>query len=163
TDQNWEHRADKNALSNMAQSYLHLGDLQRALSAIDRCLEYPVNVTVVRDPNEETIREFTYVRVAVELGQHEAAERHAEIWRRYAYAAESPRCKAMADVACGLCDVCTGNVKRGLKTLETTLAATPKIDSIHSDALVAIVKAYDNAGQPEVALKYMEMWTAQVR
>ena len=33
----------------------------------------------------------------------------------------------------------------------------------HSDAMVAVVKAYDDAGQPEAALPYMEMWISRVR
>ena len=36
--EDWESRADKAALSNLAQTYLHLGDPQRALSSIERCL-----------------------------------------------------------------------------------------------------------------------------
>ncbi len=159
----WEPRADKAALSNLAQSYLHLSDPQSALKSIERCLYYPANSTIALDPNEQSIREFTYVRVALELEEHELARRHAESCRQYAYAADSFRGKALADIAAGLCDVCAGNVQQGLRALETTLAESPKIDSIHSDALVAIVKAYDHVGQPEIALRYMEMWMTLVR
>jgi len=158
-----KYRTDKSALSNLAQSYLHLGEPRKALSAIDQCMDYAVSATNTPDPSALTIREFTYVRIALELGWYEVAKRRAERCRQHAYAADAFRCKAMADIASGLCDVCDGNIQRGLRRLEATLAASPRIDSIHSDAILAIVKAYDNAGQPQDALRHMEMWVSQVR
>jgi putative nucleotidyltransferase with HDIG domain len=141
------------ALSNLSQSYLFLGEFELARSAIVKCL------SIAPDPSQglarvhRTIREFTYVQIALELGLLDLAKERAGLCREYGYAANMIRTKVMADVANALCDVRAGNSKAGLLLLENSRLQCNNLASLFTDVLVASVKAYDEAELPENALK----------
>jgi len=83
------------------------------------------------------------------------------------YSRQSGLSKAtfIADLAKGLCDVHGGDVIRGLATLERALdsSASEKGTSEYSDALTALIRAYDHAMQPEKALEKMAALLADIR
>ncbi|HXS53113.1 MAG TPA: HD domain-containing phosphohydrolase [Usitatibacter sp.] len=152
----WSNRPDEYALSNLAQTYYYLEDLPAALDAIQRSVnnsEQPVSAEAYC---QRTIREFMYVQIALELDQLDVALRHLDSCRRYAYVAGSNRCKTMAAIASARCDIVLGRIENGFGTLEEVLIDSRTLDSGYRDALIAIVKAYDNAERPELALEHME-------
>ncbi|HEY4969862.1 MAG TPA: HD domain-containing phosphohydrolase, partial [Steroidobacteraceae bacterium] len=100
-----------------------------------------------------TIREFTYVQIALELGLLDLAKERAGLCREYGYAANMLRTKIMADVATALCDVRSRNSEAGLRLLENARLQCNDHASVFTDVLIASVKAYDEAEQPENALK----------
>jgi putative two-component system response regulator len=159
----WEWRADMHAWSNLAQSYLSLGKLDQARKAIDECIGFWVKPASVEARTQQTIRESTFVWIALELGDYELAKQHAEVCRMHAYSTDSFRWRGIADIACALCEVRGGNVQEGLRVLERILDSSEQLDSHHSEALIAVAKAYDEAGQPEVALRHMERLMGRIR
>jgi putative two-component system response regulator len=154
---NLRHGVDKSALSNLAQSHYYLENFHDALRAISKCVD-PAPTKSDADANfRQTIREFVFVQVALELDLLGPALEHSSRCSKHAITSASERCKVMAQIAAGLCNVRVGKIRTGLETLESALARSQRLDSSYRDALVAVVKAYDEAGQPGTALKYIEM------
>ena len=151
----WKLQVERKALSNLAQSYLALEQLPRARVAMQQCMalrSQPIDAVARMD---HTICEFTFTQVALDMGENTLARQHADRCAIHGYAANSVRCKIMANIAQARCDVREGNCHKGLAALEQSLVASRDLDSSHSDALIAIVKAYDEVNQAELALKHM--------
>jgi Tfp pilus assembly protein PilF len=147
----WKRRVDLKALSNMAQSFYYLEEFSMAMNAIRRCTTASPRPTSATQHFEQTIREFTFVQVALEQGDYELANERAELCRKHAHAANSSRCNIMANIALARCDVRAGKVAYGLSSLERALVESRDLDSGYRDVLVALVKAYDDADQHETA------------
>jgi len=156
TQPDWKNRPDQYALSNLAQTYYYLEDLPAALQAIHRCIATSEEPSSAEGRCQRTIREFMYVQIALELGHVDLALRHLECCRKSAHAAASNRCKTMATIAWARCEIVRGNIENGLEALEEILVQSRALDSGYRDALIAIVKAYDDAQRPELALRHME-------
>jgi putative two-component system response regulator len=158
----WKLSVEKKALSNLAQSYLAIEEFPRALEAMQRCMalrSLPMDANARMD---HTICEFTFTQVALEMNDSALARKHAELCAVHGYAANSIRCRIMADIAQARCDVRDGNVRQGLAALEQAYIESRELDSSHSDALIAMVKAYDEINQPEFALKHLNHLLAHV-
>jgi putative two-component system response regulator len=163
TRPSWQRRVDLKALSNMAQSLYYLEEFPMALDAITRCMAASPRPTSAIQCFERTIREFTFVQIALEVGDYALANDRANLCRQYANSANSHRCQIMANIALARCDVRAGKVAYGLSSLERTLVESRDVDSGYRDVLVALVKAYDDASLPETALIYLERLLAHVR
>jgi putative two-component system response regulator len=159
----WRYPLDKKAYANLAQAHYYLERFDDALDAIRRSLVRPCEPACASDFFEQTIREFTLVQIALELGRFDLASEHATACQKHANAANSSRGEIMANIALARCEVRGGNVQKGLSSLEQTLEISRELDSNYRDVLVAIVKAYDEAQRPEIALRYMEQLLAHVR
>jgi response regulator RpfG family c-di-GMP phosphodiesterase len=158
----WKLPVERKALSNLAQSYLALEQFSRAREAMQRCLALRSPPADASARMDQTICEFTFTQVALEMGDNELARKHASQCAAHGYAANSIRCKIMADIALARCDVREGSVRNGLAALQQALDESRDLDSSHFDALVALVKAYDEVDQPEPALKHMKLLVAHV-
>lgn len=142
------------ALCNLAQSHLHLGEYAQGFTAISQSLHKSIEPTDSLGGLSRTAREFTMVQLALEVGEIGVAEHHARQCRSYAVRARSRRASFMANVAEGLCQIRTGDVRTGVATLEDCLTnsgadGTPE----RMEALIALAKAYDDTGRPERGLK----------
>lgn len=156
----WNNHPGEYALSNLAQSYYYLDDLPSALDAIDRSLRNSNEPATAEAYCQQTIREFMYVQIALELRLQDLAHQHLEACRRRAISADTERCKTMFAIAAARCEVASGRIEKGLQALEHILLKSRELDSCYRDALIAIVKAYDDAGCPESALRHMESLVA---
>ena len=141
---------------NLAQSYYHLDQIQEGFAAAKLAIETSPSPTDVTSAMVAITREYTYVQLALEHGKLNTAREHAKICAAHAQWSGLRRGKALSDVATGLCEVHGGNVENGLALLEGALANAQDIDSVRSVALVALVRAYDTACQPERALVYLK-------
>jgi tetratricopeptide (TPR) repeat protein len=147
----------------MAQVYLATEEFEKGFESITKSLEYS------REPENgagyfgRTIREFTYVRLALELGKFAQAREHAAACRYYSQWGNNSRCKTLAEIAVGLCETATGDVERGLTQLQSALETSGEFVASRIDALNALVKAYDEVEQPEQALKFMSELLRLVR
>ncbi len=150
-----ELRVEVSALSNLAQSQLHLEELPAAFETIQRCISLSVEPTDAVSRLGRTVREFSYVRIALAIGETELARERAELCRKYGFAANMNRTRIMAQIAVAICEVRFGNVEHGLVALEQALVEGRPIEPCYTDALVALVQAYDEAGRPEQALECM--------
>ena len=109
-----------------------------------------------------SVREFTYVQLALELGKLGLAREHSDLCRQHSRWGDNPRCSVLADITAGLCEISAGSVERGLKYLESALSHSSDF-ALRIDALTALAKAYDDVGKPELALQYMKELVGAVR
>jgi putative two-component system response regulator len=150
------------ALNNMAQGYYYLGDHEAGHRVITRCLSMSSEPTNAFAATNRSVREFTYVLLALELGRVAAARAHADLCREYAQRA-GLRARATAEIAVGLCEVYSGHWDRGLSILELSLQQNGHPGSLRTDALLALVKALDQIGQPGRALTYIREVLHQIK
>jgi putative two-component system response regulator len=152
-----------NALCNIAQMHLYNEDYGRGFEAIVSSL------ALADEPNDaasalgRTIREFTYVQLALGLRQFGLARTHVELCRRFSHWGDSKRSEFIASVAEGLFEVHVGDVSEGLSRLERAFATTTENAHPRLTCLTALVKGCDEAGRPEEALQYMQQLLEHVR
>jgi putative two-component system response regulator len=139
------------ALTNLAQSYDFLEDPARGFQAISLCLSKSTEPTDAISAISRTIREYTFVGLALQMGELAAARAHAEIALRHSRLGGA-RAKALAEIAQGLCQVFGGDVPRGLAALERVLEGSGNVTATRMAALFALIRACDHIGQPERAL-----------
>lgn len=159
----WSLPVFKKALTNLAQSLYYLERFDEAFETIERVLR---ESSAPKSPSEhfdQALREFTFVQIALELGEGRKASEHASNCARHATAAKSVSRRLMAEIALARCEVRIGNATDGLVRLENLVAQSTKIDSMYKDALIAAVQANDEAGRPEDALVHMEHLLEHVR
>lgn len=145
----------QNALGNIALCALHLEDFGRGLRAAAS------SVQDVAEPNtsgsllSRVLRETYYARLLLESDDLAGAKSRCELAMRYAAQSNSPRAEMAASLAEGLYEVRSGHVDVGLSRLLATLERARVVRSMLRDVLSALVKAFDQAGQPERALLYL--------
>ena len=151
------------AAANLAQSHFYLEDFENGLSAIRRSLQFSKTPSDAGSGMARTIREFTFVQIALELRQYDLAIEHNQLCSRFSTLAGSGPSEVMAIIANGLCEVHTGDVAKGLAMLESTLTMFGDSESIRSDALISLAKAYDHARQPDRALLHLQTLMRHIR
>jgi putative two-component system response regulator len=144
-----------NALGNIAQVHLYSEQYGEGLEAIVRSLALSEEPHDAATALARTIKEFTYVQLALGLRQHELARRHVETCKRYSRWGGSLRSQYLALIAEGLSDIHSGDVQHGISLLEAAFAKTEEENSSRDVCLRALVKGLDEAGRPEQALRYM--------
>ena len=157
-----EWNMEMTALNNMAQGHYYLGDFEAGYRVIARCLSMSSEPSNAFAATCRSIREFTYVLLALELGHISGASDHADICRKYAQRA-GVRARALAEIAVGICEVYRGHWDRGLSILELSLQENGHPGSLRTDALLALVKAFDEVGQPGRALTYIREVLHQIK
>src|SRR5712692_3715063 len=108
----------------MALGYLYLEQFSPGLEAIRECLARTAEPQEGRSALSRTIREWTFVQLALELGLIEEARQHAAACERYGRWGDNPRASGLAAIANGLCQIYAGDVTAGLEILECVLAKT---------------------------------------
>lgn len=143
--------------SNLAQCHLALGELKRALIEIRTAIDATIDSGDSYASHSRTIREWTFVDIALELQDLASAREHLQATEKYAQSNGSPMGFFLCKLARGLFNVHVGDVERGLALLHSALIESRKY-GVHQrvDALVALVKAHELCGQPERALFYMK-------
>lgn len=146
----------QSALSNIALCSLHLGDIGRGLKAIRQALAEAKAPESAADMLARVHHENHYTRLLLEAGLTDQARERARIAREYAARSRSDRADVMAAIAEGLTDIQAGQTDIGLTRLKRALerARSDMHGTLH-DALAALVKGYEMAGQPDAALVYL--------
>jgi putative two-component system response regulator len=160
---NWKFPVERRSLANLAQSYYYLEDFEKALEAAERSVRPDPDGIEIGAYMSRTIREFTLIQIALELDRYALASEHVDRCRTAARLADSAPCRLMAEIASARLEVRGGRVRDGLTALDRILVESRFSDSIYRDALIAIVKAYDEAGRPDTALAYMQQLLQHVR
>jgi putative two-component system response regulator len=160
SDNDWDLTSP--ALTNLAQSYLHLGEFEEGLVAIRESLACGREPTDAISATARAVREFTFVQLALELQKPQDAREHAAACLRYGRASGGARGKLLADIALAQCEIEDGNADAGLKALEQLLAACGE-SSVKTDVLVALIRAYDQIEQPEKSLSHLNALMSFVR
>ena len=151
------------AYCDLAQSFLAIEEFPAGFECITRSLELGGDPATAREYFGKTIREFTYVQLALELGKLARAREHAVACWQAARWGENKRCRTLAEIASGLCEVYGGDVQKGLSTLHRALEASGDFVVSRIDVLNALVKAYDEVGQAEQALHCLSELLSFVR
>ena len=154
-------RLECGTLNNLAQAYYYLDDNRRAFHVANECLRLSREPVDSFGATNRIIREFTYVRIALDLGMIEEARMHTEMCVKYSSRAAS-RGHFVTAICRGLCEVYAGDVDAGLTILERTLDESGDLTSVRNATLLALAKATEQVNQPERALAYMERLIGQI-
>lgn len=151
------------AVTNMARLFFLMGEYTKALPLIKNAIELSPPSRDAIGAQKRTLREFTYVQIALELGRLNLARERASECARYARFGNTPRSVTLANIAVGLCEIQGGSVERGVLLLEATVERKGLETSLLLDALPALIKAYDAAGRIHEALQCLENLLKYVR
>jgi putative two-component system response regulator len=138
---------------NLAQSYLELGEFELGLEAIDKSIRARPEPNDPLSALSRCVAEFTYAELALAIDDVDLARMHSEVCLGYSNLA--PRGSYLGRVAVARCDVRSGKQKIGISALLRTLSECEGKLSHLIDCLAALVKGYDEAGQPDKALEYL--------
>lgn len=146
------------ALLNIAVTCLFIEDYAQGLQAVHEVVHAPWDSHSANSANEllnRVLAESTYARLLLEVGQVEEAKVHSREAKSLAVASRSQRAELAAAIAEGLCEVYAGEVDAGLARLQTCLEHARIMKSMMRDALIALVKAYEICGKPQMALVHL--------
>jgi putative two-component system response regulator len=148
-------QARAHALANIALASLHIEDFGRGLRAAKAAVEGAEEPETPAQLHQRVLAENYYTRILLEVDGLERAKERCEIAKRYAKESRSERTELMAMLAEGLYEVHAGMVDVGLSRLTQTLERARILKSMLRDALIAMVKAHEVAGKPDIALVYL--------
>lgn len=151
------------AAANLAQSHLALDELREGFDAITKSLSESLPPEDSASALARTVREWTFVQLALELGHFGEARHHAALVEKFANQSGSVRSAILSDEAIGLCEMYCGDIDRGLGILEKAFEKTESNSSLRADALTILAKAYDKAGRPADALTCLRKLIDQIR
>lgn len=151
------------AAANLAQSYLYLEQYSDAFDAITRALRLSSAPTDSESALSLTIRESTFVQIALELGKFDLARVHSQSCKNFANQCRSDRARFISNVTSALCDIYCGDANEGIRELEQALQHTFKNNSDYIDGLTFLVKAYDRIGRFADALECMNKLIGHIR
>ena len=151
-------------LCNLAQSYFHLEEFDRSMEVITRSLALSARPTSAFHALKRAVRELTFVQVSLELDKWAQAQLHTELCEQFCVQCGTTRSRIVAKICRALFEVYAGDVSAGLLTLEEALAIADCESSVErADVLSAMVKCYEHAGRPELALDRMTQLLAHVK
>jgi len=143
------------ALINISGICLYLEEHAKGLRSIKaaiECVGEPANAT---DAMNRAVAECSYARLLLEVDSLDRAKERCELAKRYARESKSERAELQASLAEGLCEVHAGLIDVGVSRLAQALERARVLKSHLRDALLAMVKAQEIAGKPDVALVYL--------
>lgn len=151
------------AAANLAQSYLALDELREGFDAITSALSESRRPEDSAAALTRTVREWTFVQLALELGRFGEARRHTLLCKEFANQSGCQRSAFLYNVTAGLCDIYCGDIDSGLGTLEQAFDRAESNSALRTDALTILVKAYDRAGRPADALNCLRKLLVHIR
>lgn len=143
------------ALSNIALASLHSEDFDTGLASAKESIESGGEPHTADELLSRVHCESTYSRLLIEVNSLEKARERCEIAKRFATQSCSQRAEQAAAIAEGLYEVYAGKVDIGLSRLQGALERSRIMKSTLRDALIAMVKAYDLCGKPQLALVHL--------
>ena len=145
------------ALTNTALACLRVHDVRQGVAAARRVIE------MLQDPQDpnlcgyRSLSEANLAELLLQVDDIKGAQEHVQLARRFAELSGQPRAQARALFAEGQTEVRAGLTDIGLTRLKNGLSGArggPK--EFLRDALAAAVKGYEEAGQPDVAIVYLQ-------
>jgi len=148
--------ARKLALSNIANAELELGDTNKGLACIRQAIALDPEPATASDKLARVHCEHYYVRLLLQAGLTDAARERTRLAKKFADQSRSRRANVLASIAEGLSEIHWGQIDIGLTRLKQALELSRGgLRATLHDALAALIKGYDLAGQPEAALVYL--------
>jgi HD-GYP domain-containing protein (c-di-GMP phosphodiesterase class II) len=143
------------ALGNIALTCLHVEDFSRGLASAEQYVNESITPKSANELLSRVQTESTYSNLLLEVDNLERARERCQIAKEYAVQSRSQRAELAAAIAEGLFEVYSGRVDLGLTRLQNALEQARIMKSAMRDALVALVKAYDTCGKPQLALVHL--------
>ncbi len=143
------------ALANIAAICLYLHEHAKGLRSIKSAIECAGEPQSTTDRLNRVLAESSYARLLLEVDSLDRAKERCELAKRYARESKSERAELEASFAEGLCEVHAGLTDVGISRLSQALDRARVLKSALRDALLAMVKAQEVAGKPDVALVYL--------
>lgn len=143
------------ALHNKAFCFFSLGAYYAGISAAEESILGMREPTNSSEAYSRVIREQIYSSLLIEVSDLRKAAQRSKIAAKYAAMSKSPRALAAAMTVQGLLEVMQGDVSKGLHILQSALDGSAGVVSVHHDALIALARAHETLGQPELALGYL--------
>jgi len=145
------------ALANTAQACLRVHDVRQGVSAAKRAIEL---LPETRDPTLCSLRvsaEAHLAELLLDIDDIAGAQEHVRLAKVFAEQSGQPRAHFRVTLAEGQTEVRAGLADIGLTRLKNGLSGArggPK--EFLREALTAAVKGYEQAGQPDVAIVYLQ-------
>jgi putative two-component system response regulator len=145
------------ALANTAQACLRVHDVRQGISAARRAIE------LLAEPRDPTLcgyrvsAETHLAELLLDIDDVAGAQEHVRLAKRFADMSNQPRAHFRVALTEGQTEVRSGLTDIGLSRLKTGLSTArggPK--EFLREALNAAVKGYEQAGQPDVAIVYLQ-------
>jgi len=143
------------AFTNIAGICLYLQEHAKGLRSIKAAIECAGEPQTATDKLARVAAENSYARLLLEVDSLDRAKERCELAKRYARESKSERAELLAALAEGLCEVHAGLIDVGVSRLSQALDRARVLKSLLRDALLAMVKAQEVAGKPDVALVYL--------
>ncbi|APV51108.1 hypothetical protein BWI17_16305 [Betaproteobacteria bacterium GR16-43] len=144
------------AFANIALCSLHMEDFGRGLRAAETSVKERGDPTSASEALSRVLAENNYTRLLLEVNSIDRAKERSELARRFAKQSGSLRAELSASIAEGLYEVHAGKVDVGTSRLTSALERARMMrGSMLREVLIALVKAYEIAGQPQRALIYL--------
>lgn len=143
------------ARTDLAQAYLNLEDFRAGLQEISRPDIQGSDPTSSARALSLTIREVTFVQLALELKDYRLAEERSLECTRFSRWSGSVRSTLLAQFVDGLCNVHFGDVRQGLRALEKCSESALEVPATYWLVQSGLVKAYELAHDPSRALFHL--------
>ena len=143
------------ALTNIALASLHCEAFDKGLTAARASIEALQKPGDANQLLTRVLCEANYSRLLLELNDLPEARARCESAKLFAAAACSQRAEQSAAIAEGLYEVYAGKVDVGLTRLQNALDRARVMKGFLREALIALVKAYDICGRPQLALVHL--------
>ncbi len=143
------------ALTNLATIYWYLEEHAKGLRSIKAAIDSAGEPKSATDRLHRVTAECCYSRLLLEVDGLDRARERCELAKRYARESRSERAELQATLVEGLCEVHAGLIDVGISRLAQALDRARVLKSALRDALLAMVKAQEVAGKPDVALVYL--------
>jgi putative two-component system response regulator len=145
------------ALNNTALACLRVHDVRQGVAGARQA------IAAFADPQDPALcmyrvsAEAYLAELLLEIGDVPGAQQHARMARDYAAKSGQARARFRALLAEGLVEVRAGLTDIGLTRLKGILAGARSSTTMQlREALAAAVKGYEQAGQPDVAIVYLQ-------
>jgi putative two-component system response regulator len=151
-----EHRA--RCETNVALALHRLGESRSALEFALRSIANSFSPQNARQAQGKIIREANLVGILLDLGEVTSARQHAAAAKELAVIYPNSRSVALADISVALTNIFCGDSDTGLQQLERLALdkAVQSLPPLQMDTLCALVRAYQEVGRPEEALRSLE-------
>jgi putative two-component system response regulator len=143
------------ALSNLALASLQTEDFGRGIESVRASIEEAGEPTSANQLLLRVTSESHYSRLLLEINDLQHAKERCEMAKRFANESCSQRAEHVAAIAEGLYEVYAGKIDIGLSRLQAALERSRVMKSTLRDSLIAMVKAYDLCGKPQLALVHL--------
>jgi putative two-component system response regulator len=145
------------ALTNTALACLRVHDVRQGIAAARRAIELLADPHDAEQCNFRVSAEAHLAELLLEIDDVGGAQQRVELAKGFAERSGQPRARFRAQLVEGQAEVRAGLADIGLTRLKNSLTrARGGAKELLRDALSAAVRGYEQAGQPDVAIVYLQ-------